>query len=76
MTECVIELEVLVFDEFRDAVDLVPAVVDDDVGVGDGDDVDDATRQLLRENRSLFYAHIDLQLVSGDMLHTTKNTEG
>lgn len=46
MTEGVVELEGLILDKLRDAVNFVLAVVHYDIGVGRGDDVDFTTCEL------------------------------
>lgn len=72
MAERVIELKVLVLDELGDAINFVLAVVEDNVWIRDGDDVDHATAQLMGKDRPLLYANIDLELISGDVLQTKK----
>lgn len=67
MAERVIELKVLVLDELGDAINFVLAVVEDNVWIRDGDDVDHATAQLMGKDRPLLYANIDLELISGDV---------
>lgn len=58
----IVEIEVVVLNILRDAIDLVLRVMDGNVRIADGDDVDLARRCLLLEQRSLAHAHTDVHL--------------
>ena len=64
----IIELEFLILDEFSNPVNLVLAIMNDDVGVGDWNDIDFAIGKFWLEDGALLNDNIDFELVRWEML--------
>ena len=67
MPKRIVELKLLVVDELGDAVDLVFALVHDQLRIRDGDTVDVTVFELALKNGPLFDADANFELVSRDV---------
>ena len=64
----IVEVEVVVLDILGDAIDLELWVVDTDIGIGDGHDIDLTAICLFIEQWTLAHAHTDVHLLAAHVV--------